>query len=127
MKRLSKKLSPRKYEQELKDGKIKNILVDMKILRLQNLLLEQQLEERSQQIAGLRRKLKDSTFSTQKSVEKEQKMKELVFSLEAQSLKFREECLKSNEEVVKKGLEIEVTNTSCFLFNHILLANYASY
>lgn len=92
-----------------KDSKIRNILVDIKILRLQNALLEQQLEERSHQIAYLRSKMKEVSISNKKSQEKEQKLKELTLSLEAQSLKFREENLKNSEELIKRGLEIEVS------------------
>jgi len=97
--------SPLKRE---KEDKIRNILVDIKILRLQNLLLEQQLEERSQQIAYLKRKLKEMSHAGKKSIEKEQKMKELILNLESQSLTFREECLKNSEELIKRGAEIEV-------------------
>lgn len=98
-------MSPLKRE---KEEKIRNILVDIKILRLQNLLLEQQLEERSQQIAYLKRKLKEVSQIAKRNYEKEQDMKELILNLEAQGLKFREESVKNSEEVIKKGGEIEV-------------------
>lgn len=91
-----------------KEDRIRNILVDIKILRLQNALLEQQLEEKSQQIANFRRKMKELAATGRKNQEREQKMKELVLKLEAQSLKFREESLKNSEELMKKETEIHV-------------------
>ncbi len=90
------------------EKKIRNILVDIKILRLQNVLLEQQLEERSQQIASLKRKLNEASHAGHRNTEREQKIKELILNLEAQSLKFREESLKNSEEILKKDSEIEV-------------------
>ncbi len=91
-----------------KGDNVRNIMVDVKILRLQNVLLEKQLEERSQQIGYLRRKVKESQTKKQKIREKEQKYKELLLNLEAQCLKFREEGLKTSEELIKKKTEIDV-------------------
>lgn len=98
----------RNNEAYAKGDNVRNIMVDIKILRLQNILLEKQLEERSQQIGYLRRKVKDSQTKKQKIREKEQKYKELLLNLEAQNLKIREEGLKSSEELMKKKAEIEV-------------------
>lgn len=92
-----------------KEDRIRNILVDIKILRLQNALLEQQLEEKSQQIATFRRKIKELAVTSRRTHEREQKMKELVLKLEAQSLTFREESLKNSEELMKKESEILVS------------------
>lgn len=92
----------------MKKDPMRNILVDMKILKLQNALLEQQLEERSRQIAGLQSKLQDTIHKTKKSNQNEQKMKELVLTVEAQCLRFREESIKNSEELKIKDSEIEV-------------------
>ena len=92
----------------LANDQMRNILVDMKILKLQNTLLEQQLEERSRQIAGLQRQLKDTIHKTRRKTQNEEKLKELVLAVEVQGLKFREESLKSLEELKVKDSEIEV-------------------
>lgn len=92
----------------LPNDQMRNIMVDMKILKLQNGLLEQQLEERSRQIASLQRKLKEKVQKTKKATQNEQKMKELILAVEAQSLKFRDENLKNSEELKVKDFEIEV-------------------
>ena len=90
---------------------LKNVLADMKILKIQNNLLGEQLEEKSRQKLYLEMKMKDNDNNCGRLADKDKKINELFFELERlqeENKKLRHDFANKDDDITQKNKQIEL-------------------
>ena len=90
---------------------LKNVLADMKILKIQNNLLGEQLEEKSRQKLYLEMKIRDNDNNCGRLADKDKKINELFFELERlqeENKKLRQNFANKEDDISQKNKQIEI-------------------